>query len=631
MRLALALVLLSLLTAAPAAAQDTVRVPMRDGVELSATIFRPTVEKGTRVPVIVTLTPYHALYKGLGLNSLEGHRFVQLGYAFVVADVRGTYASGGCWDYGGEKERTDGYDLVEWLAAQPWSNGRVGMIGGSYDGTTANAAAVEDPPHLATIVPISSISRWWGYAYQGYTRATLSGEDADIDPPGVTPPDFMFAYGFLPPPEAGAAGAFEQIAERWTPCDREAQLEHGYDLQPDYDDFWKARDYLRRADRVRAPALIAHGLLDFNVKTWEGTQWYEALPGEKAMVLGQWPHASPSTSGNDPDWDEFLERWFERWLYEVPNGVENEAPVRVESADGEFTNRWRWAGSETRVLPLEGETKTILDDGTLTESEMARDPAGGTRFAKVPVEGVEGIHFAGRPKLRLVASSDAPGTQFVAVLADVDDTGDATVVSRAFLNARYRGGREIGEDLTPDAKEVFDLEFIDKDWTVAEGHRLELWIGSSSTTWVAPDEQRGASNTLYIGESSLELPVMTAADLQPPPAPAPPAPAAPAPPAPAPVPAAPADTTPPAVRLTLRKRGRTVRVQVRCASEACSGRVTVTGVRRALTFGLAAGRTRSWTVKPGRRTRTLRATLVAHDAAGNRAQIRRSLKLRSVR
>ena len=118
--------------------------------------------------------------------------------------MRGTYNSGGCWDYGGIKERHDGYDLVEWLGTRSGRTGKVAMTGASYDGTTANAAAVENPPHLATIVPVSAISRWWGYAYQQGTRSTYSGESADIDPPSDTPTDFMFAYGFLPPPDPGA-------------------------------------------------------------------------------------------------------------------------------------------------------------------------------------------------------------------------------------------------------------------------------------------------------------------------------------------------------------------------------------------------------------------------------------------
>lgn len=94
-----ALVLLALaLGAAPAAAQapEEIRVPMRDGVELAVDVYRPSVPEGTQVPVILTLTPYHALYKPLGPGISEGYRFVEQGYAFALADVRGTYESGGC-------------------------------------------------------------------------------------------------------------------------------------------------------------------------------------------------------------------------------------------------------------------------------------------------------------------------------------------------------------------------------------------------------------------------------------------------------------------------------------------------------------------------------------------------------
>src|SRR5687767_5506232 len=253
------------------ATYQRLRVTMRDGVELSVDLWRPVVPEGMKVPVILTLTPYHVLNRALDpLNETDlppgdGAYYVPRGYAYAVADVRGTYLSGGCWDYGGIKERQDGYDIVEWFGTRDWSNGKVAMTGASYDGTTANAAAVEQPPHLATIVPISSISRWWGYAYQQGARSSYSGESADIDPPSDTPTDFMFAYGFLPPPSPDALTAAQQVAMRWNLCDRVEQTLHGYDTEPDYDAFWKARDYLRRADQVEVPVLVAHGFLDFNV------------------------------------------------------------------------------------------------------------------------------------------------------------------------------------------------------------------------------------------------------------------------------------------------------------------------------------------------------------------------------
>ncbi|MDP9405092.1 MAG: CocE/NonD family hydrolase [Actinomycetota bacterium] len=505
------------LAASPPAAGPTVyreftyektRVAMRDGIELSVELWRP-VTGGVNVPVILHLTPYHVLSPTNSPDRLpagDAARYVPKGYAYAFADVRGTWASGGCWDYGGLKERQDGYDLVEWLGTRDWSNGKVAMTGVSYPGTTPNAAAVEQPPHLATIVPISGISRWWGYAYQQGTRSTYSGESADIDPPSDTPTDFQYGYGFLPPPDPAALSKPEQLAMRWTLCDRVEQTLHGYATEPDYDAFWRERDYLALADRVQVPVLVSHGQLDYNVKTWEGTAWYEALDVPKALVLGQWAHASPR--GRYPDWDRFLDRWFERWLYGVENGVEHEPPVRVQTNDGRWhlQQDWGTAATTPRTLPLAGGDVRYLDDGALTESEMLRGVGAGTRFTRVTVPNSSGLRFGGRPVLHLSATSDAPSTHFVAVLCDVGADGVCKVVSRAFLNARYRDTLEQGSDLVPGRRYRYALEFIDKDYVVAPDRHLELLIASSSATWVASDERR-ASNTLHLAESSLELPV----------------------------------------------------------------------------------------------------------------------------
>src|SRR5262245_2216924 len=126
-----------------------VRIPMRDGVELAATLYRPAHQKEP-LPVVFTLTPYigdtyhpRAMY------------FARHGYVFALVDVRGRGSSGGAFDPFAQEAR-DGHDAVEWLARQSWSNGKVAMWGGSYAGYDQLATAKERPPHLATIVPAAS-------------------------------------------------------------------------------------------------------------------------------------------------------------------------------------------------------------------------------------------------------------------------------------------------------------------------------------------------------------------------------------------------------------------------------------------------------------------------------------------
>ena len=190
----------------------------------------------------------------------------------------GTRNSSGCWGYGGADEQQSGVDLVNFLAAQPWTNGKVAMIGGSYDGTTATMVAARgaDVPGLAAIVPIAGISRWYGYAYGDGVRYFLNSErptDEGID----TPLAFDFGLARTPPTDPTDPLYAEKLASRANPCESADHTVKGYDRTPDYDAFWLERDYRKDAANIRAAALVAHGWQDYNVKQEEGVDLYRAL------------------------------------------------------------------------------------------------------------------------------------------------------------------------------------------------------------------------------------------------------------------------------------------------------------------------------------------------------------------
>lgn len=137
-----------------------VDVKMRDGVTLRADIFRPNA--GGKFPVLLQRTPYN---KDNGVEF--GIKAASRGYVVVFEDVRGRYASEGEW-YVFKNEPNDGYDTVEWAAALPYSNGKVGMFGGSYVGATQMLAAIAHPPHLAGICPVVTASNYHeNWTYQG--------------------------------------------------------------------------------------------------------------------------------------------------------------------------------------------------------------------------------------------------------------------------------------------------------------------------------------------------------------------------------------------------------------------------------------------------------------------------------
>src|SRR5256885_7879957 len=163
---ATAMLVLSLATCSFAADQYAgsyerdVTVKMRDGVSLHADIFRPNAEG--KLPVLLQRTPYNK-DNGVGFGLKAAAR----GYVVIFQDVRGRYASEGEW-YVFKNEPNDGYDTVEWAAALPYSDGRVGMFGGSYVGATQMLAAIAHPPHLAGICPVVTASNYHSnWVYQG--------------------------------------------------------------------------------------------------------------------------------------------------------------------------------------------------------------------------------------------------------------------------------------------------------------------------------------------------------------------------------------------------------------------------------------------------------------------------------
>ena len=141
--------------------QDGVGMKTRDGVKLYADIYRPKADG--KFPVILMRTPYD---KSTGWAVGPAYEMATHGYVVIVQDVRGRYTSEGEW-YPFRHESEDGYDTIEWAAALPFSNGKVGMTGGSYVGATQMLSAIAHPPHLAGICPVVTASNYHdGWTYQ---------------------------------------------------------------------------------------------------------------------------------------------------------------------------------------------------------------------------------------------------------------------------------------------------------------------------------------------------------------------------------------------------------------------------------------------------------------------------------
>ncbi|HEX8082738.1 MAG TPA: CocE/NonD family hydrolase [Solirubrobacteraceae bacterium] len=543
MRRSIALAVLAvLLLAAPASAEvvyETYRVPTVDGAEVAVEVMRD--DKFEDAPVLLTYSPYNTLseYSSPNLaNDSLGEQFVPKGYARAVADVLGTRNSSGCWDYGGPKETQSGVDLVKFLAHQEWSNGNVGMIGGSYDGTTANMVASQGPkvPELKAIVPIAAISRWYGYAYYGGVRYFLNSEVAS-DEGFDTPFAFDFGLARTPPTDVDDEKFGDKLASRAEVCDSVEHTLKGYSQSPDYDRFWVERDYRRHAKEFRAATLIAHGWQDYNVKQEEGIGLFEALPARrspahrvgvplKRMWLWQDSHSSPSGDR----WNELLEDFLDRFLLGRRTGVEKTPLVitegrtvvggSYESTGYRSERSWPPAGaSPVRYWlrrsfdqdvpgvqlppPSTGETGVLSDErnpdfvdniftwvGAPTSEELGnRDPLNREGH------GYYSLYFSTRPlqrPMRIVGSPQLiswvrtpAGGHLSPVLVDVGPDGTMTTIARGFLNVDYRDG--LGEAKPVDGEWVkARVSFLPQDVTVGTGHRLGLLVQSSNTVWAVP-------------------------------------------------------------------------------------------------------------------------------------------------
>ena len=532
--------------AAPAARAEPVfekyKVPTVGGAEINVEVMRP--DGDARVPVILTYSPYNTLAEYTAPNLANdglGEQYVPRGYARAVADVLGTRNSSGCWDYGGADEQQSGVDLVNFLSSQPWSSGKVAMIGGSYDGTTANmvAARGDDVPGLAAIVPEAAISRWYGYAYGNGVRYFLNSEvpsDEGFD----TPLAFDFGLARTPPTDPSDPLYAEKLASRANPCESVQHTLQGYDRSPDYDDFWRERDYLKDAREFRAAVLLAHGWQDYNVKQDEGVRLFEALGGSvpfKRAYLFQGTHETPSGD----TWDALLDAFFEHTLKGVANGVDAGPAVITEgravgdsgyeSAGFREEAAWPPRGTEQKTLwlrrtfdqdvpgvtlppPGTGESGVLaekpnreakdnvftwVDSGTSTEEFSTNDPL------NEPGHGYYSLYFkskplaadtrlAGRAVLDAIVRHQEAGAHLTPILVDVAPDGRLRTVERGFLNLDYRDGLE-SADPAPGTWVNARVEFLPQDFTFRAGHRIGLIVQSSNTMWALPGAA-GVANIL---------------------------------------------------------------------------------------------------------------------------------------
>ena len=494
------------------------RVPMRDRTELSADIYRPVGEG--KFPVILNRTPYT---KAGGSTFKIAQYFTSHGYVYVAMDVRGRGDSDGTFEpY--RHDGQDGYDAIEWLAVQSWSTGKVGTIGGSYNGRIQWLTAIQQPPHLTAMIVLASPSdpfvEWptgqplpmdisWYHFTAGHVLQNMEVVD------------WKKLYEHLP--LITMDEAMGRPNRFW-----KEEVEHAK-----LDSWWEDLRYQNKYDRVRVPVLNISGWYDdeqvgtplnYIGVTTKGSP---AIRNSQKLLVGPWPHAINSTTKLGTvefgptaviDMNAYWLRWFDQWLKGSDSGFMKEPPVRI-FVMGE--NVWRdeneWPIARTQwtkyFLHSNGQANTLTGNGALSSAEPASeptdsysyDPANPVKFITDPsfaqiggpddyreVEQradvlvytsdalTEDMEVCGPLRVHLSAASSARDTDFMAKVIDVWPNGFAQRLNDGMVRARFREGMDKPSLIEPGRVYSYDLDLWNTCQLYQKGHRIRVEVSSSA-------------------------------------------------------------------------------------------------------------------------------------------------------
>ena len=529
--------------------EHDVAVPMRDGVVLRADVWRP--QGSGPFPVLLYRTPYGKTAAQTDYTTFG--KAVERGYAVVMQDVRGRFASDGEF-VAYTQEGRDGYDTIEWAARQPWSNGSVGTFGLSYPGAVQWLAAVEGPPHLAAMVPAMTFASAnmffyangvWDNSWAGWVWSDIAGdlrrrhgvpgpktdEEAELAWAGVR--DRML--GQLP---LAALPDFQPIAPWY----------YEWMRHPPWDSWWAWADLRGKYARTNAAVLNLSGWYDEAYGPDGATTNYTGLTTARAgagartrLVIGPWPHGVNGTGrtkagdrefGPDAriDYDETVLRWMDHYLRGVDNGVGREPPVRVfVMGDNRWreADRWPLPGTHPDTLYLmsssrasrvgalsarrpdsQSTTSSYVSNPAIPVTDPFADRSGahdyralGSRadvltFETAPLEA--DLEVVGAISAEVYLAADAPDVDLWVKVLDVAPDGTAfnlMAPGSDVVRASYRDRTARRSLLKAGSVSMLRLPGLLTGNTFKKGHRVRVHVMSSFAPNYARNLQTGASET----------------------------------------------------------------------------------------------------------------------------------------
>ena len=504
----------------PPLIERNVMVPMRDGTRLATDVYLPPGRRAP-LPALLHRTPYNKASQGIPFEHLDRD------YAVVWQDFRGRFASEGETDLpflpDAWGEQQDGYDAIEWVATQPWCNGKVGTLGASAGGITQVMTAGSAPPHLVCQgIAVACGSMYHHAAFQGgvFRKAPVVG--------------WLRNNKFSPE------------------CLR-TFLDH-----PLYDDLWRSVDASTRSAKINVPGLFIGGWYDIfcqgtvDAFTWRQYQGGPGARGRQKLLMGPWVHGRSRKIGEfmlpeqavRPPPETSQTAWLDYWMKSIGNGVVD-GPAVTYYVMGAFEEPGApghaWRHSDVWPVPSTPTAFYLHPDGYLRE---AKPPAGARprdyRYdPEDPVPTIGGcnlviakgpfdqrtiedrpdvllytseplnqpLEVTGRVKVVLFASSSCRDTDLTAKLTDVYPDGKSVLLQDGIIRARHRNSFEREELLMPGRVYRFEIDLWSTSVIFNRGHRLRVAVSSSNAPRFEPNPNTGdpfrANKRMVIAENTI--------------------------------------------------------------------------------------------------------------------------------
>ncbi|OCJ08056.1 peptidase S15 [Rhizobium sp. AC44/96] len=518
--------------------EEHIWITMSDGVRLGARLWLPDGAQGAPVPAVLEYIPYRKRDGTRGRDEPMHGYFAENGYAAIRVDMRGTGESDGHMaDEYLKQEQDDALEVIAWIAAQPWCDGNVGMMGKSWGGFNGLQVAARRPPALKAIITAYSTDNrftddihymgglllndnlWWGTIMLAY-------QSRPLDPEIVG--------------EEWRARWIERLEK--LPFFPALWLEHQR-----YDDYWKHGSVCEDWSAIECPVLAVGAWADSYTNAVP--RLLENLQVPRRGIIGPWGHVYPQDGAPGPAIGFLQEavRWWDHWLKGKDRGIMNEPMLRayindtVEPNGSRDTTAGRWVGEESwPSKTIKCRSYTLGADHSLGEqatspvtlkvsSPQSHGKAGGEWMAT----GCPGEHptdqrlddggaivfdsavldaavdILGAPVARLKFSVDQPVAQVNLRLSDVLPDGRVTRVSYQVFNLNHRSGHDVPAALVPGGVYEIAIKLNDCGYRFEKGHRIRLSIATGYWPMVWPSP---AAVTLSVvaGESALELPIRPA-------------------------------------------------------------------------------------------------------------------------